>query len=124
MTVVVTAVFTPAAGSRDQLIEALQQAIPAVHEEPGCLLYAIHDAADESIVMIEKWASDSDLAAHAEGPAVARLNDLIDGLTAKPVVVTTMAPLPAGTHVSFSAVDCTNFRSRLHKSHVVSARAR
>lgn len=97
MTVVVTAVFTPAAGSRDRLIEALQHAVPAVHEEPGCLLYALHDAADGSIVMIEKWASDSDLAAHAEGPAVARLNTLIDGLTAKPVVVTTMAPLPAGT---------------------------
>jgi quinol monooxygenase YgiN len=98
MTVVVTAVFTPATGSRDRLVDALQQAIPAVHEEQGCLLYAIHDAADGSIVMIEKWASDSDLAAHAEGPAVARLNNLVDGLTAKPVVVTTMAPLPAGTH--------------------------
>lgn len=97
MTVVVTAVFTPAAESRDRLIEALQEAIPAVHEEPGCLLYAIHDAADGTIVMLEKWASDGDLAAHAEGPAVARLNTLIDGLIAEPVVVTTMAPLPAGT---------------------------
>lgn len=97
MTVVVTAVFTPAAGSRDRLVEALQEATPAVHEESGCLLYAIHDAEDGSIVMIEKWASDSDLAAHAEGPAVGRLNTLIDGLIANPVVVTTMTPLPAGT---------------------------
>lgn len=97
MTVVVTAVFTPAAGSRDRLIEALQEAIPAVHDEPGCLLYAIHGAEDGSIVMIEKWASDGDLAAHAEGPAVAHLHTLIDGLIAEPVVVTTMTSLPAGT---------------------------
>jgi len=96
MTVVVTAVFTPAADSKDLLVEALQQAIPAVHEEPGCLLYAIHDAQDGSIVMIEKWASDGDLAAHAEGPAIARLNTLIDGLIAKPVLVNTMTPIPAG----------------------------
>ena len=97
MTVVVTAVFTPAAGSRDRLVEALQEAVPAVHDEPGCLLYAIHDAADGSIVMIEKWASDTDLAAHAGGPAVARLHTLIGGLIAEPVLVTTRAPLPAGT---------------------------
>ena len=45
----------------------------------------------------DRWASDSDLAAHAEGPAVGRLNTLIDGLIANPVVVTTMTPLPAGT---------------------------
>ncbi|MFE7630380.1 putative quinol monooxygenase [Kocuria sp. NPDC057446] len=97
MAVVVTAVFVPAAGSRDRLVEALQEAIPAVHEEPGCLLYAIHDAEDGSIVMIEKWSSAGDLAAHAEGSAVARLNTLVDGLIAEPVLVTTMAPLPAGT---------------------------
>ncbi|KLU10535.1 putative quinol monooxygenase [Kocuria sp. SM24M-10] len=97
MTVVVTAVFTPAPGSRDRLVEALRTAVPAVHDEPGCLLYALHDAADGSIVMLEKWASERDLAAHAAGPAVARLNTLIEGLTAQPVVVTTMAPLPAGS---------------------------
>ncbi|MEX5237661.1 putative quinol monooxygenase [Kocuria arenosa] len=76
--------FAPAARAQDRLIEALQKAIPAMHEEPGCLLYAIHDAADGLIVMIEKWASDSDLAAHTEGPAVARLNTLLDGLARQP----------------------------------------
>lgn len=96
MTVVVTAVFTPAPGSRDRLVEALQQAVPAVHDEKGCLLYALHDAEDGSIVMIEKWASAEDPAAHAAGPAVARLNTLVEGLMAEPVLVTTMAPLPAG----------------------------
>lgn len=97
MTVVVTAVFTPAAGSRGRIVEALRTAVPAVHDEPGCLLYALHDAADGSIVMIGKWASERDLAAHAAGSAVARLHTLVEGLIARPVVVTTMAPLPAGS---------------------------
>ena len=49
--VVVTAVFTPIDGQRDRLIAALREAIPAVHAEPGCLLYAIHDADDGTITL-------------------------------------------------------------------------
>ena len=52
--VVVTAYFRPAPGQHDQVVEALQRAIPAVHEEPGCELYAIHDAPDGTIVMQPK----------------------------------------------------------------------
>lgn len=97
MTVVVTAVFHPAEGRRDDLVGALRESIPAVHEESGCLLYAIHDASDGTITMIEKWSSQEDLAAHAAGSAVVALNAAVDGMLAGPVVVTTMAPLPAGT---------------------------
>jgi quinol monooxygenase YgiN len=95
--VVVTAVFTPIDGQRDRLIAALREAIPAVHAEPGCLLYAIHDAADGTITMLEKWASVEDLDAHAVGEPITRLNRLIDGLIDGPVVVTRMFALPAGT---------------------------
>ena len=52
--VVVIAYFLPAPGQHDQVVEALRPAIAAVHEEPGCELYAIHDAPDGTIVMIEK----------------------------------------------------------------------
>ena len=95
--VVVTAVFTPETGKRDQLIEALKEAIPAVHEEEGCELYAIHDSPDGTIVMLEKWTTRALLDAHAAGEPVARLNSLIDGLTAQPVTVTVMDPIAAGT---------------------------
>jgi len=94
--VIVTAVFTPVAEGRDNLIQALRAGIPAVHAEEGCELYAIHDAADGTIVMIERWSSAQTLAAHAAGDAVAALNELIGPFLAQPVVVTTMAPLPAG----------------------------
>lgn len=97
MPVVVTAVFTPAAGAKDRLVEALRTAIAEVHEEQGCELYAIHDAEDGTITMIEKWESAELLDAHGAGAAVARLNSSVGQLLAAPVVVTRMTPIPAGT---------------------------
>lgn len=94
--VIVTAVFTPAEGQRDQLVGALQEAIPGVHEEKGCELYAIHDADDCTIVMIEKWTAREDLDAHSIGAPVERLRELTGPFLAGPAVVTTMTPLPAG----------------------------
>lgn len=95
--VVVVAVFTAAPGQLDALRSALVEAIPAVHEEAGCELYAIHDAPDDQIYMLEKWTSVDLLDAHGSGPAVARLQELTAGLTAGPVQVLRMTPVPAGT---------------------------
>jgi len=95
--VVVTAVFTPKEGAFDQLRDALSQAIPAVHEEDGCILYAIHSDPSDQIVMIEKWESTEQLDDHAAGEPVKRLDASITGLLAQPVVVTRLQPIPAGT---------------------------
>jgi quinol monooxygenase YgiN len=95
--VVVTAYFRPAPGQHDQVVEALQPAIAAVHEEPGCELYAIHDAPDGTIVMIEKWSSVGELDDHGAGRAVGMLNASLEGLLASPVEVTRLVPIPAGT---------------------------
>lgn len=97
MTIVVTAVFTPEDGARDQVVAALEPAIAEVHKEPGCLLYAIHDAPNGQIVMIEKWESAELLDAHGDGDAVRRLNASLEGLLADPVEVTRLVPIPAGT---------------------------
>jgi|SRR5882672_1650057 len=97
MSVVVTAVFHPVAGRTAELIAALRATIPAVHREEGCRLYAIHEAADGTITMIEKWDSREALAAHAVGPAVKALGAAVAELTEQPTTVTTMTPLPAGT---------------------------
>ena len=96
-TVVVVAVFTAAPGKLEALRSALVEAIPAVHAEAGCELYAIHDAPDDQIYMIEKWSSADLLDAHGHGPAVARLQELTAGLTAGPVHVLRMTPIPAGS---------------------------
>jgi quinol monooxygenase YgiN len=95
--VVVVAVFTAAPGKRDALRSALVEAISGVHAEAGCELYAIHDAPDDQIYMLEKWSSVDLLDAHGDGPAVARLQELTAGLTAGTVQVLRMTPIPAGT---------------------------
>lgn len=94
--VIVTAVFRPAEGARDALITALQGALPAVHDEEGCELYALHSADDGTLVLLEKWTSRAALAAHAAGEPVAHLNAAIAAHLAAPTVVTTMDALPAG----------------------------
>jgi quinol monooxygenase YgiN len=97
MTVVVTAMFTPKEGAFDDVVAALSPAIAEVHEEPGCELYAIHEAPNGQIVMIEKWASAELLDAHGAGDPVKRLNASLEGLLAEPVAVTRLAAIPAGT---------------------------
>jgi quinol monooxygenase YgiN len=95
--VVVVAVFTAAPGRLGDLRAALVDAIPAVHAEAGCELYAIHDAPGDQIYMLEKWSSVALLDAHGDGPAVARLQELTSGLTEGPADVIRMRPIPAGT---------------------------
>jgi quinol monooxygenase YgiN len=97
MTVIVTAVFTPKEGAFSQVAAALSPAIAEVHQEPGRLLYAIHEAPDSQIVMIEKWESSELLDAHGAGEAVRRLNASLEGLLQEPVEVTRLSPIPAGT---------------------------
>jgi quinol monooxygenase YgiN len=97
MPIIVTAVFHPVEGRTAELIDALRRSIPAVHDEQGCRLYAIHDADDGTITMIEKWDTREDLAAHAAGTAVKALGAAVADLVASPTTVTTMTPIPAGT---------------------------
>ncbi|MBT2533765.1 antibiotic biosynthesis monooxygenase [Arthrobacter sp. ISL-48] len=97
MTVIVTAVFTPMEGAFSKVAAALSPAIAEVHEEPGCQLYAIHEAPNGQIIMIEKWESAELLDAHGEGEAVKRLNASLEGLLQEPVDVTRLSPIPAGT---------------------------
>jgi quinol monooxygenase YgiN len=95
--IIVTAVFEPAPGQYDAVVEALKPTIAAVHEEPGCELYAIHNDMHGVIVMIEKWDSEQLLDEHSAGPAVAAQQAALEGLLARPIEVTRMWPIPAGT---------------------------
>jgi quinol monooxygenase YgiN len=95
-TVVVTAVFHPSPGLREKARSAIQHVLADVHAEAGCVLYALHDAADGTLVLIEKWESIDLLNAHRSGESVARLNRALDGLLDKPPAVVTMTPVPGG----------------------------
>lgn len=99
MSLVVTAVFTPLETTRDRVLDALNELIPLVHEEEGCLLYAIHEQPDGTIVMIEKWESAELLDAHSVGRPVTEFGQRLDGLLAHPAVVTRLTALPVGDPV-------------------------
>ncbi|MBH0024703.1 putative quinol monooxygenase [Salinibacterium sp. SWN248] len=94
--VIVTAIFHIRPDSRDAVVEALHTALPLVHEEPGCELYAIHETADGTLVMIEKWESEALLDAHGQSPAVAALVGEIGQYLTAEVAVTRMSPIPIG----------------------------
>ena len=97
MSVVVTAVFLPKPGKQQELAEAMRRGIAAVHTEDGCELYAIHDAEDGTITMIEKWSSAEALDTHGDSDEVKILREDVADLLEKPATVTRMTPIPAGT---------------------------
>src|ERR1700722_19846126 len=72
MPVVIVAPIVPIAEHREAVNAALRAAVGHVHDEPGCELYALHEAADR-LVLIEKWESPEALAVHREGAALATL---------------------------------------------------
>ncbi|MAB81742.1 putative quinol monooxygenase [Microbacterium sp. UBA3394] len=97
--VVVTAVFTPLPGKRTELIDAMSRGIEATHQEAGCQFYALHDAQDGTLVLLEKWDSSAALEAHSRGNAIRTLASDIAPLLAGPELVTVMTAIRAGDPV-------------------------
>jgi quinol monooxygenase YgiN len=68
--------------SVDEVREACAKAIAAVHQEPGCELYALHEA-DGTFVFVEQWTDADALKTHSTAPAVLELfgtvGELLDG---------------------------------------------
>jgi quinol monooxygenase YgiN len=72
MPVVVVATMTAKPESVDTVRDACKQAIEAVHQEPGCDLYALHEA-NGTFVFVEQWADEDALKTHSTAPAIAAL---------------------------------------------------
>ena len=95
MSVVVVATITPKPGEHEAVRAALLEAVPLVHAEDGCELYALHEK-DDRLVMVEQWSSAEVLAVHSGGAALAALGPRLAGrVTAAPDVVV-LAAVPAG----------------------------
>jgi quinol monooxygenase YgiN len=95
MSVVVVATITPLPEHRDEVIAAFTAAIPQVHAEDGCELYALHQTSDR-LIMIEKWASREALATHSTGATLAALNPQLAGKVSGPPEVIVLDAVPAG----------------------------
>ncbi|RBY74437.1 antibiotic biosynthesis monooxygenase [Geodermatophilus sp. TF02-6] len=95
MSVVVVATITPQPEHADAVREALVSAIPAVHDEPGCELYALHEA-DGALVVIERWASPEALQEHMQAQAFAELGRQLEGRMTGPAEIRVLTAVPAG----------------------------
>jgi quinol monooxygenase YgiN len=82
MPVTVVATIKAKPESVEAVREACTKAIEAVHSEPGCDLYSLHEA-DGTFVFVEQWADADALQKHSTAPAVATLfgtvGELLDG---------------------------------------------
>lgn len=93
--VVIVASFTAKPDSVDAVRAACTKAIEAVHDEPGCELYSLHQTGD-TFVFIEQWADADALQAHSTAPAVRALFGEIKDHLVAPGDIKMMQPIPAG----------------------------
>ena len=95
MPVVVVASFTAKPESTAAVRSACTAAIEAVHDEPGCELYSLHQTGD-TFVFIEQWADADALKVHGTAPAIGvRVGAIGEHLSGAPDIKM-LEPVPAG----------------------------
>jgi quinol monooxygenase YgiN len=95
MPVVVVATLTAKPESVDAVRDACTRAIEAVHSEPGCELYSLHEA-DGTFIFVEQWADADALKTHSTAPAVTILFGTIGELLAAAPDIKMLQPVVAG----------------------------
>ena len=95
MPVVVVASFTAKPESTAVVRSACTAAIEAVHDEPGCELYSLHQTGD-TFVFIEQWADADALKVHGTAPAIGVLFGAIGVHLSGAPVIKMLEPVPAG----------------------------
>ena len=98
MSIIIVAIASPLPEHRDEVIAAFEKAQEAVHAaEDGCLLYALHEAPNGDLVMIEKYTDQAAVDAHRSGSGLATLIADLKGKLAGPLDVKILTPHPAGS---------------------------
>jgi quinol monooxygenase YgiN len=95
MPIVVVATMTAKPESVDTVRDACKNAIEAVHQEPGCELYALHEA-DGTFVFVEQWADADALKTHSTAPAVGTLFSTIGDHLAGAPDIKMLQPVAGG----------------------------
>jgi quinol monooxygenase YgiN len=95
VSVVVVATITPKSDEVDAVRDALLTAVPKVHAEPGCELYAVHEG-NGQFVLVERWETPEALKVHGRAEALTTLGGQLADKLAAPLDVRRLAPVPAG----------------------------
>jgi quinol monooxygenase YgiN len=96
VSVVVVATISPKPEHADEVRQALLEAVPEVHGEPGCERYSLHEGREGDLVMVEKWESPEALAEHGKAAALQALSGKLEGKLIGAPSVTVLDALPAG----------------------------
>lgn len=95
MSVVVVAILPVKPESADSVRDILTKAVAAVHSEPGCELYSLHET-DGKFVFVEQWADAGALKTHSTTPTMATMfSEIGSHLDGAPEIIMT-TPVPAG----------------------------
>ncbi|MEH0416240.1 putative quinol monooxygenase [Streptomyces sp. B21-083] len=96
--IVLVATMVAKPGQEELVEKTLTAALPKVHAEPGCLLYALHRKAGTTgeFVMIEKWASREALGAHMKGAVMREVGGALAQALAGPPDMVFLDAIPAG----------------------------
>ena len=98
MSIIVVATAVPLPEHRDEVIAAFERAEEIVHaSEDGCLLYALHEAPNGDLIMIEKYDDQAALDAHSAGAGIAALMPALKGKLGARLDVKILTPHPAGS---------------------------
>ena len=95
MPVTVIATLPVKPESVDLVREAAKTAIEAVHSEPGCDLYSLHEA-DGTFIFVEQWADEDALKTHSTAQAVGTFFATIGEHLAGAPDIKMLAPVVAG----------------------------
>jgi quinol monooxygenase YgiN len=98
VSVVVVATITPKADQVDAVRQAILAAVPKVHGEPGCELYAVHEGAGQ-FVRVERWESLDALQVHGSAEALTTLGGQLAGKLDGAPDVLRLTAVPAGDPV-------------------------
>ncbi|MFZ7088415.1 putative quinol monooxygenase [Curtobacterium sp. RRHDQ10] len=94
--IVVVATLRPEPESAQELERLVEEYVPHGQEDEGNLRYALHEAGQGVLVIIEQWASQDALEAHGANPAFTAFSTAAAELLASPIEVRVLRPRPVG----------------------------
>jgi len=96
--VVVVGSFKAEPGKEAEALQAFKDLVGPTHAEDGCIVYALHQGADDpsQLAFIERWASREALNAHLQAPHVAAILARAPELFGESGTITVYDAVPAG----------------------------
>jgi quinol monooxygenase YgiN len=96
--IVVVGSFTAQPGKEAQAAQAFADLMAPTHAEDGCILYALHQGADDPrrLAFVERWASREALAAHLSSPHIQAVLARAPELFSDPGDIVVYTAVPGG----------------------------